>query len=75
MKMVDASHDLLFLRDMRQALVSYPELRDRLCLLFAGYREQLYLCMANMAHVDTADMQKSMDKRDNALRRLGLLRE
>jgi len=77
MKMVDASHVTQEEQVMQQALVSYPELRERLMYLFSGYREQLDMCMEEMyhAHLDTADAYKSMEKRDNALRRIGLLRE
>lgn len=77
MKLVDASHITEQELAMQQALHNYPELRERLCLLFDGYREALDMCMEEMyhAHLDTADARKSMEKRDNALRRLGLLEE
>lgn len=75
MKLVDASHITEQEQQMQQALANYPELRERLMYLFRGYREQLQMQIDDMyqSNLDSGDMQRSMAKRDSALRMLGLL--
>lgn len=61
-------------RELSQWLAEHPQHWQRLTLLINGYREQVQHGFEQMhaAHLDTADGQIALAKRDQDMRRLGI---
>lgn len=56
-------------QDVRDVLIQHPHLHEALTWMLNGYHELLLLCVAG---ADPADVRRSLAKKEQSMRRLGI---
>lgn len=74
MRLVDASIPLEQERELDQLLKNHPLHHVYLTCLLNSYRDLLFACMEELdnVHVDTADLARSLAKKDYQLQHIGI---